>query len=166
MRSTEIQTHVGPYAYTVFYDLGNAEMLAQLKRTYMSILTSTGVSLIAGGCLFLFDLDENKKLLLGCLYAIVGLIDILQALSIPRRFKKAKRLQLNNDIESNKRLKAEYTLFYTFQDEDFVVRSEQGWERINYEDCYGYLENEEYLFILPNRYMGYALEKRTAMRKR
>ncbi|MCH1940136.1 hypothetical protein [Holdemania massiliensis] len=160
MRSTEVQTHVGPYAYTVFYDLGNAEMLAQMKRNYIELFTTTGISLIAGGCLFLFDWNGNEKVLLSCLYGIVGLFYILRALSIPRIFKKGRGLQLNADIESNRRLKAGYTLSYTFHDEDFEVRSEQGWESINYEDCYGYLENEEYLFILPNRYMGYALEKK------
>ena len=160
MRSTEVQTYVGPYAYTVFYDLGNAEMLAQMKHTNITLYTWTGVFWIVGGCLFLFDWNGILKTYMSCSYVIMGLLYILWALSMPRVFKKGRRLQLNTDIESNRRLKAGYTLSYTFHDEDFEVRSEQGWERINYEDCYGYLENEEYLFISPNRYMGYALEKK------
>lgn len=67
---------------------------------------------------------------------------------------------INEIIEENFRSKTGYTIRFSFGEDAFEVSTENSWSRLNYAECYGYLEDPEFLFLQPQKNKGYPLEKK------
>ena len=59
-------------------------------------------------------------------------------------------------------MKSGVTYTFSFSEDEFEVTTENSWERFYYAQCYGYVEDSEFLFIQPSKNSFFSLEIKIA----
>ena len=157
MDQNQVQTHVGPYVFSLFFKLNTRTVYRTLSRNLQVFFGGEACLLILLG--ILIKNQGNIGWFASVLF-FGGFFFVLLILFIPKAVKSVSQRTLNEEIDGNLRLKAGYTLTFSFSEDEFEVSAENSWERLKYAECYGYLEDPEFLFIQPQKNYGYPLEKK------
>ena len=157
MDQNHVQTHAGPYSLSVFYKLSTRFDYALLKWNYLIICWGEALLLMGLGALFIL---RGTDFALACFLIFGGSFFFVRACATPKIIKSMVQHAINEIIEENFRSKTGYTIRFSFGEDAFEVSTENSWSRLNYAECYGYLEDPEFLFVQPQKNKGYPLEKK------